>query len=111
MLTVRAAIVAVPRPTPSPPPCPAENLTGIQDVLDYLAGRYSAWSPNGNQEIDWCFLVEDRNGKSEALRTLATMLGVQPASKKLQVSRFRRAVPDYPREHILAIRSRCRVHQ
>lgn len=55
---------------------------GIEDVLDYLADRYLSWSSSSAQEIDWCFLVGGPgNGKSEALRTLATKLGVQLPAK------------------------------
>jgi len=70
---------------------------GIQDVLDYLASRYSAWSPNGNKEIDWCFLVGGPgNGKSEALRTLATMLGVQLPARNPGQPVPRAVPPDWP---------------
>jgi hypothetical protein len=65
-----ADIAAVSMPRSDFPP-------GIQDVLNYVKERYLAWSPAGNQAIDWCFLVGGPgNGKSEALRVLATTLGV-----------------------------------
>lgn len=49
---------------------------GIDDVLQYVTSRHNAWS-SGSNEIDWCFLVGGPgNGKSEALRSLALMLGI-----------------------------------
>jgi hypothetical protein len=49
---------------------------GVGDVIDHLTERYAAWS-NTVQEVDWCFLVGGPgNGKSEALRELASSLGI-----------------------------------
>ena len=70
--------VAVPvAHAPSPPTVSlGEFPPGISEMLDHLVPRYLSWNPNSN-EIDWCFLVGGPgNGKSEALRTLASRLGV-----------------------------------
>jgi hypothetical protein len=49
---------------------------GIDDVLEHVKNRHTAWSVGG-AEIDWCFLVGGPgNGKSEALRSLAARLGI-----------------------------------
>jgi hypothetical protein len=54
-----------------------EFPAGIEDVLTYLSRRYLSWTPANQDDIDWCFLVGGPgNGKSESLRTLASMLGV-----------------------------------
>jgi hypothetical protein len=70
--------VAVPSVDPSAGSMPrGEFPPGIQDVLNYLSARYTSWSSAAQGDVDWCFLVGGPgNGKSEALRTLATMLGV-----------------------------------
>lgn len=50
---------------------------GIDDVLDHVTSRHSAWSSATQESIDWCFLVGGPgNGKSEALRSLAAKLGI-----------------------------------
>ena len=49
---------------------------GICDVLDHLGTRYGSWQPG--DPVEWCFLIGGPgNGKSECLRTLAKLLGVQ----------------------------------
>jgi len=49
---------------------------GIEDVLERVFARHDCWTAAGN-EVDWCFLVGGPgNGKSEALRYIASRLGV-----------------------------------
>lgn len=68
--------VAVPGPTiPGPLPLGAFP-PGIDDLLTWLSSRHLAWTDMA-VEVDWCFLVGGPgNGKSEAMRYLATRLGV-----------------------------------
>lgn len=54
---------------------------GIDDVLQHVTSRHVAWS-KASSEIDWCFLVGGPgNGKSEALRSLASKLSVSLPSR------------------------------
>jgi hypothetical protein len=49
---------------------------GIDDVLNHVSARHGVWT-TAERQIDWCFLVGGPgNGKSEALRFLASRLGV-----------------------------------
>jgi len=50
---------------------------GVGEALHHLSQRYGTWSAS-RVDIDWCFLIGGPgNGKSEALKTLAHMLGIQ----------------------------------
>lgn len=70
--------VAVPTSVSGMAPMPrGEFPAGIEDVLTYLSQRYLSWTPQDQEDIDWCFLVGGPgNGKSESLRTLSLMLGI-----------------------------------
>src|SRR5262245_55624284 len=68
--------VAVPT-TSGPSPVPLGGFPpGIDDVLNRVSARHTAWTVS-EEQVDWCFLVGGPgNGKSEALRSLASRLNV-----------------------------------
>lgn len=50
---------------------------GVTDVLNHITSFYGQGQVENGQPIQWCFLVGGPgNGKSEALRELASMLGI-----------------------------------
>ena len=66
---------------------------GIGEMLDYLVTRHGNWA-TGSPEIDWCFLVGGPgNGKSEALRLLASRLGVA-LPQRAPGQRVARTIPE-----------------
>ncbi|HJT79160.1 MAG TPA: hypothetical protein VJ739_18330, partial [Gemmataceae bacterium] len=69
---------------------------GIDDVLQHVTSRHVAWSAAGTG-IDWCFLVGGPgNGKSEALRSLASKLSI-PLPPRVQGQPVPRTLPaDWP---------------
>ena len=66
---------------------------GIGEMLDHLASRYASWASD-RREIDWCFLVGGPgNGKSEALKSLASRLGVE-LPQRVAGQRVPRIIPE-----------------
>lgn len=70
---------------------------GIRDVLDQLAKRYGSWRPG--DPLEWCFLIGGPgNGKSECLRSLAKLLGVQLPTRQPDQPAPRTVPPGWPRQ-------------